>query len=198
MALDPSAKRLALLEELPGAAGLRISVRAGGKWEVHDVGGFPPDIQLGGFASARTPSTFAVSYRRHTSSGWWTCIDLVSVQGEQWQRQTLLAQPDRAGIRALAFGKFRKGDFDDLVFVDQSGEAGVLRQDHGSSYSLDAIVPTPAWRTGCEGYGVRTADLDKNGLDEVVLSFAGEGSAFSGKANCASGGGVQAFKISSK
>jgi len=198
VALDPSAKRLALLEELPASAGLRISVRAGGRWEVHDVGGFPADIQLGAFASARNPSTFAVSYRRYASSSWWTYVDLISAQGGQWQRQTLLAQPDRTGIRALAFGKFRKGEFDDLVFVDQSGEAGLLRQVQGSSYTFDALLPTPAWRAGCEGYGVRTADLDKNGLDEVVLSFAGEGNAFSGKASCASGGAVQAFRISSK
>jgi hypothetical protein len=198
MTLDPSAKRLVLLERLPASAGLRISVRVGGQWEVHDVGGFPDDMQLSAFASARDASTVAVAYRTHASSGWWTRVELLSQQGPQWQRQTLLAQSDRTAVHGLAFGKFRAGAFDDLVFVDENGEAGLLRQNQGSSYSLDALLPTPAWRAGCEGYGLRTADLDKDGLDEVILAFAGEGSVFSGRARCPSGGAIQAFKIPSK
>ncbi|HEX6832994.1 MAG TPA: VCBS repeat-containing protein [Rudaea sp.] len=199
IATDRSGKQLALLEKPSASGELRVHVRHGGTWSVHEIGGFPADVLLGGFAfeGADDEAVFAVSYFTHVDAVWWRHIDLIRRNNATWERVPLLVQDQRPAIRSLAFGKFRAGKFADLVYLDEGGEAGLLRQDGDGRYTLDRALPAPSWRAGCEGYGLRTADLDRDGIDEVVLSFAGEPSALTGMA-CRAGGAVEAFKISSK
>ena len=101
-------------------------------------------------------------------------------------------------MTALAFAKLRPGEFHDIVVLDEKGEAAILRQTGPGSYTRDHGLPTPSWRAGCQGYGLQAVDLDKDGIDEVVASFAGEASASTQTNDCVSGGAIQAFKISSK
>ena len=169
---------------------------------MHDVAGFAPDAQLTALAVADEAGTtgtsvFVVAYRRYAQSSWWTEVDLVSPHGDQWQRSPLSTQRDAPAVTALAFGKLRPGTFHDIVMLDESGEASILRQTGAATYTRDHGLPTPAWRAGCQGYGLQTVDLDKDGIDEIVASFAGEGTALTKSTECASGGGIQAFKISS-
>lgn len=202
IAVGASAKKLALVDAPTPEGSLRISERSGGKWTFHDVGGFPKDALLTAFAiadgkDAADASTFVVAYRAYTHAAWWTYVDLIQQHDGQWQRSPLSAQGNAPGVGALAFGKLRPGAFRDIVLLDDSGEARILRDAPGG-YTRDRSLPTPSWRVGCQGYGLQTIDLDKDGIDEIVASFAGEGGALTRATECASGGGIQAFKISSK
>jgi hypothetical protein len=144
-------------------------------------------------------SIYAIAYRRFAQSAWWTHVELIREREGEWQRVPLSSQRDALGITGLAFGKLRPGAFRDLVFVDEDGELGILREAADGSYTRDRTLPTPAWRGGCQGYGLQTVDLDRDGIDEVVVSFAGESSAMvQPDRQCTSGGAIEAFKISSK
>jgi hypothetical protein len=200
MAVDVAAKKLALIDDVSAAGAVHISERQAGQWKIYDVAGFPRNASLTAFAivdSKNTP-TFAVAYRLPVQSVWWTYVDLIRLHDGQWQRLPLSAQPNAAGVRGLAFGKFRPGSFQDLVALDEAGEAVIFRDAGADGYTRDQSLPVPSWRAGCQGYGLQTADLDKDGLDEVVVSFAGEGTALTKTPECVSGGAIQAFKIFSK
>jgi hypothetical protein len=202
MAVDASGKKLALADAPTSAGSVRISERKSGVWAIHDIAGFAPDALLTALAvtdeaDVAGNSVFVIAHRRHVQSNWWTQIDLVSLHGDQWQRTPLSAQRDVSGVAAVAFGKLRKGTFRDIVMLDESGETSILRQTGATSYTHDHGLPTPAWRAGCQGAGLQTVDLDKDGIDEIVVSFAGEGTALTKSTECISGGAIQAFKISS-
>jgi hypothetical protein len=47
--------------------------------------------------------------------------------------------------------------------------------------------------TGCRGYHVALVDLNHDGRDEVLASFAGEASAAGGESGCPNGGGLRAW-----
>ena len=200
MATDASAKKLALINDISAEGSVRISERAAGQWKIYDVAGFPKNASLTALAvtNGKNASAFAVAYHLSVQSTWWTYVDLIRQDGDRWQRLPLSAQPGAAAVRGLAFGKFRPGQFQDLVVLDEAGEAALFRETGSGGYTRDRSLPPPSWRAGCQGYGLRTSDLDKDGIDEVVLSFAGEGTALSPSVECASGGGIQAFKISSQ
>ena len=201
MAIDASAKKLALIEAPTREGSVRISERQAGAWSSHDVGGFPKDALLTAFAVGGDANTsvFVVAYRAYAMSAWWTYVDLIRQHDGQWQRSPLSAQRDAAGATALAFAKLRPGAFRDIVMLDENGETSILRQGKTEdAYTRDRSQPAPPWRAGCEGYGLRAVDLDKDGIDEIVVSFAGEGTALTKAVQCTSGGAVQAFKISSK
>jgi len=203
MAVDASMKKLALIEAPTPLDAVRVSERKGGAWNLHDVAGFPHGALLTAFAVAddrggATASTFVVSYRLFMQGAWWTYIDLIEQREGRWQRLPLSAQRGAAGVTALAFAKLRPGEFHDIVVLDEKGEAAILRQTGPGTYTRDHGLPTPSWRAGCQGYGLQTVDLDKDGIDEVVASFAGEASASTQTNDCVSGGAIQAFKISSK
>jgi len=202
MAIDASAKNLALIEA-PTAQGIvRISERKSGEWRLLDVSNFPKEASLTAFAvterdSVAGGSTFVVAYRMYVQGAWWTYVDLIVQREDRWQRLALSAQRG-AAVTALAFGKFRSGEFRDIAMLDESGEVGILRQAGPDSYTRDSGFATPSWRAGCQGYGLQAIDLNKDGIDEVVAAFAGEASASTLTTGCTSGGGIQAFKISAK
>ena len=201
MTLDASAKKLAVLSASASSGSIKVSERKAGQWNIHDVEGFPKTAQLTAFAmvdnhdSADT-STFAVAYRTYAQSVPWTHIDLIRQHENQWQRVPLSARHDASGVHALTFAKLRPGAFQDIVVLDESGEIEILRQVDADHYTHDQSVPVPTWRAGCQGAGLQAADLDKDGIDEVVASFSGEASVLTGATECVSGGGIQAFKIS--
>ena len=202
MAVDASAKNLALIEAPTQQGVVRISERRGGTWSLHDVANFPKEALLTAFAVADSgsadDSTLVAAYRMYVQGAWWTYIDLIVPHEGRWQRLALSAQRGVAGVTALAFAKFRPGEFRDIVMLDESGEAAILRQTGSGSYTRDHGLATPSWRKGCQGYGLQAVDLDKDGIDEVVASFAGEASASTLSTDCTSGGGIQAFKISTR
>ncbi len=45
----------------------------------------------------------------------------------------------------------------------------------------------------CRGYGLKLADIDRDGRAEIVASYAGEGNALFDPTRCTSQGGVAAW-----
>ena len=100
---------------------------------------------------------------------------------------------------------FAVGDLDgdggtDLVAIREDGSLLTFAGDGNGFVTRDTGLPAPDWRTGCAGTHVRLADIDHDRTDEIVATFAGEpdvGSAAAGTPGCASGGGVQVWKVTS-
>lgn len=111
--------------------------------------------------------------------------------------ETILITPDgQASIfRALATGKVDHDGRVDLAAVDGEGALSVFHAEKPGSFRLVAKESAPSWRAGCAGYDVHLADLDRDGRDEIVASFAGEPTGIGSNARSNSGGGIQAWKV---
>lgn len=98
-------------------------------------------------------------------------------------------------FRALATGDLDKDGRVDLVAVDGKGALSVFRGEKPGVFKLAAREAAPSRRAGCAGYDVHVADLDGDGRDEIIASFAGEPSIFAPNAGRSSGGGIQAWSV---
>jgi hypothetical protein len=101
-------------------------------------------------------------------------------------------------VAALDAGDVDGDGATDLVAIREDGSLLTFAGDGHGSMTRDTGLPAPDWRSGCAGTHVRLADLDRDRVDEIVATFAGEpdvGSAAAGTPGCASGGGVQVWKV---
>jgi hypothetical protein len=88
----------------------------------------------------------------------------------------------------MATGHLRNRQTRDLVILTSQGQTiAFLGNGHGQFARNDAI---PVYGGGCRGAHVELADLDGDGIDEIVASFADE----PGQA-CPTGGGITAWKV---
>ncbi len=120
-------------------------------------------------------------------------VDLLTPSADgAWRRTQLAWQFGVASVWSLAFGDL-DGDGDrDLVGVTQHGETRVFVGDGRGGFTRASEEP-PAFPGGCWGRFVMLADVDGDGRDEIVASFADEGSAGDRAAHCPSGGGMTAW-----
>lgn len=84
-----------------------------------------------------------------------------------------------------------------LVTADSQGYLRVFRQRRDRDFVSEQDIPPPQWRNGCQGYDLQAKDVDADGVDELVVAFAGEGSALTRSVECANGGAIQVFKLAS-
>ena len=145
---------------------------------------------------------FVLSYRARDRGQWFTGIDrFIRAEDGTWRREPLFAQPDHHGIHAL-----RSGDIDgdgrvDLVAADGDGQLRVFLGT-ADGFRVEESPELPEFQRGCVGYDVRLADLDGDGTDEVVATFAGEKTGMPGLARlsnpgCANEGGIYVWKVAS-
>jgi len=117
-----------------------------------------------------------ISYLNAELGIWRTGIDIVYGGADlSWTRKPLVAEESRKGVSALATGELDGDGHPDLVALTGEGEVWVFLGDGQGFF----VRETPADLTqpvrGCRGYGLRLADLDHDGRDELIASFAGEG-----------------------
>ena len=106
---------------------------------------------------------------------WRTGIDLYTNDPEAgWQRRTVASQESRGGVWDMAVGDLDGDGVLDLVAVTGEGETWVFLGDGKGSFVRETSPELPRPVKGCEGSEVRLIDLDGDGRDEVVASFAGE------------------------
>ena len=117
-----------------------------------------------------------VGYINRELSVWRTGIDLFSpsADGSEWQRTTIASEESRAGFWAMTVGEIDGDGAPDLVAVSGEGETWIFLGDGQGALVREASPELPRRVRGCEGSEVHLVDLDGDGRDEVLASFAGE------------------------
>ncbi|MFQ5525154.1 MAG: FG-GAP repeat domain-containing protein [Thermoanaerobaculia bacterium] len=110
---------------------------------------------------------------------------MISVGARRWLRQELLSGEDSGRPTAAGAGDL-DGDGDpDLVALTASGALALFENVGGRLGPVARLPPAQGGR-GCHGYHVRLADLDGDGVNEIVAGFADE--------DCESGGSLRVWK----
>lgn len=133
----------------------------------------------------------AVSYVSLENDVWYSSLDVYLARaGGKWERRNLSHQPNRNVAVALATGHLRDRTTLDLVALTMAGETLVYLGDRQGKLRPDS-GGIPQYDHGCRGAHVELADLDGDGRDEIVASFADEPRT----EGCSSGGGITAWKV---
>jgi hypothetical protein len=138
-------------------------------------------------------SDLAVGYISFEGAMWRTGIDIFySRPGNKWERRTLAVKEGREGVSALAVGDLDGDGNLDLVALTGDGNTWVFLGDGKGFFTREAAT-IPAYGPGCSGSRVRLADLDGDGKDEIVSSWAGEYSPMYAPEACRTEGGITAW-----
>jgi hypothetical protein len=121
---------------------------------------------------------------------WYSALDVFYARsGGKWERRNLSHEPGRNVAVALASGHIRSRSARDLVALTTRGEIILYLGDgHGGLVRTASTIPV--YGQECRGAHVALADLDGDGRDEIVSSFADEPR----QDGCPSGGGIAAWK----
>jgi hypothetical protein len=187
-----------LVPEVVGASGVEVTLRRAGKDRVVTVTGLADETRITAAAIdvdwRGEPTEFALATLRHHADGWWTTIERIDLRADAVRRERLLAQATTADIRRLAYADFG-GDSRGLLALRARGALDIFaRTDRGAWQRLPAPA-TPTHRLGCDGSELLAADLDGDGVDEVIAAWAGEPSVFDHEAPCASGGAIEVHAL---
>lgn len=132
----------------------------------------------------------AIAYLSLEKEIWYSALDVVYARpGGKWERRTLSREAGRDVAVALGSGHLRGPNARDLVAVTTRGETIVYLGD-GRGGLVRSASSIPVYGAGCRGAHIELADLDGDGRDEIVTSFADEPHA----GGCPSGGGITAWK----
>jgi hypothetical protein len=133
----------------------------------------------------------AVAYLSLEKEVWYSLLDLFYARpGGKWERRALSREAGRNVAVALATGHLRGPGSRDLVALTTRGETVVYLGDGHGGLSRNT-TSIPVYGGGCRGAHVELADLDGDGRDEIVSSFADEPRAD----GCPSGGGITTWKV---
>ena len=138
-----------------------------------------------------------LGYLSHEQGVWRSGVDVFYGSKDlEWQRQTLYAVEGKHGIYGVATGDLDADDRTDVVVTTGEGEVLVFLADGEGFFAREDSPELPEASRGCRGYGLRLTDLDGNGRDDLVVSFAGEkvgGVGFGAAPGCADGGSLRAW-----
>lgn len=141
----------------------------------------------------------AVGYTSFEGRVWRTGIDLLYTRPDgKWERRALGHEESSIGLYSLSAGDLDGDGGVDLAALDGKGRVWIFLADGKGGFTREE--PLAGESAGldetCRGYHVELADLDKDGKDELVANFAGEGMTPFGQRLCASGGSLRAWTAS--
>jgi hypothetical protein len=125
---------------------------------------------------------------RGGAAGWTSGVDLLT--GPMAAPVALLRVPGAAGILAVAVGDLHGDDALDVVAGGGEGSLWVLSRGEEGGFVRDRAPQSGPEVAGCSVSALRTADLDGDGRDEVVVAFSGEPGT---DGSCPSGGSLRAW-----
>lgn len=150
--------------------------------ELHDFDGDGRDEILLGYSSAAT-------------NRWSVGIDIVAIRADGPIARRIWWEEGNHAVEGIAAGDLDGDRSTDVVALTADGRLLTFRGDGRGFVTADAQLDASAWRTGCAGSGVRLADVDGDGRDEIIATFAGERTLVSGVVSCATGGGIEVWKV---
>jgi hypothetical protein len=185
---------------LPSDAGWQAARLLDGQWTMHPInapGACQPFAAAVAEVDGDGKPDFALSCQRLLTQQWWSQVELLrSASGPL----TLQAGSAAETIKRLRFfqADTLRSDNHGAPNLAMLGEDGVLTllaaASHGT-YTRDHQEPVAQWRAGCRGFDLHSVDLDHDGSDELIASFAGESSVFEGGPGCRGGGGISGWKL---
>lgn len=191
---------LATASNAQGRKALVNTGREDGGWDPTDIDLVRPSsyvrtVAAGDFdRDGRTD--LAVGYLSYEASAWRSGIDVFYSRPEdRWERRVLAVEPGRDGVTALDTGDLDGDGHADLVALTGDGRTWVFSGDGKGFFTREAEPGLPPVPGECRGYHVRLGDLNGDGDDEFVISFAGEASAMLAPDLCPSGGALQAWDV---
>jgi len=171
--------------------------RAGGVWQPLPLAGVRAKAYVRAVAAADFDgdgrADLALGYTTIASGSWWSGVDVLLARADEaWERVPLTAEEGTGGARALAAADLDADGAADLVALDAAGSLTVLRGDGRGAFRRETASP-PAFPGGCRGAHLALADLDGDGLPDLLASFAQEAGAGAAPA-CPSEGGLAAWR----
>lgn len=143
------------------------------------------------------PTAIVVGHRVQVDGVWWTALEIL--HGPDWEERTVLrARQDRVGVSAIRTGDLDGDGNADVVAGTGHGEIWVFLADGRGGYTSEDSEQFPEAVPGCSVSEIRLADLDGDGLSEMVASLAGEPVGISGipglsKPGCPREGSLRAW-----
>jgi hypothetical protein len=119
-------------------------------------------------------------------------VDMLSRGADgRWTRKALMRAAGRGRIEVVATGDLNADARADVVVVGEAGAATVFLGDGRGGFTRESrTLPSPG---GCQGAAAAIADLDGDGRNDLVVSYAQESSP-SAAGVCPSEGGVAAWR----
>jgi hypothetical protein len=111
-----------------------------------------------------------------------------------WRRAPLTSEAGRNVFEALTAGDVDGDGHLDLAGLDKDGGFGLFLGDGKGKFTLETSPEAQEPRGKCRGYGLKLADLDGDGADEIVATYADEPVALYEPDRCVNNGGVAIWK----
>ena len=173
--------------------------------EVTKIDGLPERgvvdaVEVGDF-NGDGRADIAYTYRALVLRKWRAGLDvLLRAEDGGWERKGVLSLVQREPFRAIAVGNVDGDGSQDLAVLDDYGVVRILLGQGDGSFVEELVTETPSARVGCQGYDAELRDLDGDGLDDLVATFAGEAqgmAAFTGStiSGCEGGGRLEAWNV---
>ena len=170
-------------------------------WVTHDVSAARPRSYLRVVASDRLDGDeiddLVVGYLGREFEIWHTGVDvLYGATDLEWKRLPLYSTEGKDGIYGLATGDLDGDGRRDVAVTTGNNEILIFLGDESGSFTREQSAELPEAVLGCRGYGLRLSDLNGDGRDELIVSFAGErggGTGFGGAIGCPQSGSLRAW-----
>ncbi len=137
------------------------------------------------------------AYASSEGERWFVGVDLFLRRGSSFERREIAREEARNDYSAVAVCRFDGSDGDkarSLAVARDDGTIALFAADGHGFLTEDLRIPSTG-HEGCRGYRVRCVDLDHDGRDELVASFAGESDGADAPGACASQGALKAWKV---